>query len=89
MTPSADSKSIVLSTKAALTIPLVLVIVSIVASNLTMHLGLQSKTSILDTKFDVVAEDVREIKGTLSFMSKELTTLKVEVATLKATSGGN
>lgn len=85
-TPS--DKTLVLSTKAALTIPIVLVVVSIVASNLTMHLGLSSKTKVLDTQFTVIAEDVHEIKSTLRDMNHELTELKVEVATLKATNGG-
>ncbi len=80
----SEARMVVLSPKVAFTLPVVLIVVGIVSSNLTMMLGMSGKTDVLDTKIVTISEDVAEIKQSLAAMSTELTNVRVELATLKA-----
>lgn len=77
-----------LSTKWAISIPLVALIITVVVSNLTMFFDMQSRTGRLGEKITAVASDVTEIKGTLAKFteetSAELRALRAENVALRA-----
>lgn len=79
-----EEKTIVLSSKLAFTLPIVLIVVGIVSSNVTMMVGMSGKTDVLDTKIVTISEDVAEIRKSMADMSAELTNVRVELAALKA-----
>ena len=72
----------IVSTRWGLSIPIVVLIVTVVVSNLTMFFDMQSKTTVLGEQFRAVAEDVTEIKGVLTEFtaatSAELRSLRQE-----------
>lgn len=72
----------ILSTRWGVSIPIVVLIVTVVVSNLTMFFNMQSRTSVLGEQFKAVATDVTEIKGSLAKFtgeaSAELRALRVE-----------
>lgn len=83
-TPLADTETAmpVLSTRWGVSIPIVVLIVTVVVSNLTMFFNMQSRTSILGEQFKAVAQDVTEIKTSLGKFtadaSAELRALRLE-----------
>lgn len=93
--PPKEPSTVVLSTKLAFTLPVVLIVIGIVSSNVTMMVGMSGKTDVLETKIvalsdrvdtqvGVISGDVAEIKKALTTMSAELTSVRVELATMKA-----
>ncbi len=85
-----DSRSMpVLSTRWGVSIPIVVLIVTVVVSNLTMFFNMQSRTSVLGEQFKAVAEDVTEIKGVLTKFtgetSAELRQLRAENVAIRQT----
>ncbi len=96
-TPPKESP--VVSTKLYFTLPIVILLVGIVSSNLTMIYAMNSKTEVLEAKMvalsdkvdsqvAVISDDVAEIKKALTIMSTELTNVRVELAAMKATKDG-
>ena len=77
----------VLSTRWGVSIPIVVLIMTVVVSNLTMFFNMQSRTSVLGEQFKAVADDVTEIKGVLtkftSGTSAELRALRKENADIR------
>jgi len=61
----------VLSTRWGVSIPIVVLIVTVVVSNLTMFFNMQSRTSVLGEQFKAVAADVTEIKTSLGKFTAE------------------
>lgn len=67
----AETAMPVLSTRWGVSIPIVVLIVTVVVSNLTMFFNMQSRTSVLGEQFKAVAADVTEIKGVLTKFTGE------------------
>jgi len=68
--PTTEPMSVI-STRWGVSIPIVVLIVTVVVSNLTMFFNMQSRTSVLGEQFKAVANDVTEIKGVLTKFTGE------------------
>lgn len=84
---SPEAPAAVLSTRSAMTIPVVVIVVGLFVSNLTMFFDMKSKTSVLGEKLTAVATDVTEMKGVLTKFtastSAELRALRKENTDLR------
>jgi len=77
--PSSDQR--VISAKWAVSVPLMVIVVSIVATNLGMYYGMDGKTAVLDTKVEQIQGSVQKIEDAVG---KLATTTSAELRSLRA-----
>ena len=67
--PMSEENSRTISAKWSVSIPVALIVISAIATNLGMYYSMDGKTAVLDTKVEMIQRGVSEIKTAVQKLS--------------------